>query len=68
MTAYRYQLDVRDNLSQLSSCLANNALLSQFVFSEKVEEGHHQQRLVKREDGTPRQSGALVVPDSDGGS
>ena len=62
MTTYRYQLDVRDNFSQLSSCLANNALLSQFVFSEEAEGGgghHHQQRLVKREDGTARHSGAL---------
>ena len=62
MTTYRYQLDVRHNFSQLSSCLANNALLSQFVFSEEGEGGGghlHQQRLVKREDGTARHSGAL---------
>ena len=57
MAAVRYQLDVRDNFSQLSSCLANNDLLSQFVFSEETGgggggEGHH--RLVKREEGTAR--------------
>ena len=61
MAAVRYQLDVRDNFSQLSSCLANNDLLSQFVFSEEADgggggggggEGHH--RLVKREEGTAR--------------
>ena len=50
--AIRYKLDVRDNFSQLPSCLANNPLLSQFVLSEEAEGGH--QRLVKREEGTAR--------------
>ena len=56
MTSYRYQLDVSDNFSQLSSCLANNALLSQFLFSKQEEEGggSGHSRLVKREEGTAR--------------
>ena len=52
MASYRYQLDLSQNFSQLSSCLANNALLSQFVFSEEEAGGHH--RVVKREEGSAR--------------
>ena len=59
MTSYRYQLDVSDNFSQLSSCLANNALLSQLLFSKKEGDasaggGVGLSRLVKREEGTAR--------------
>ena len=56
MTSYRYQLDLSQNFSRLSSCLANNALLSQFVFSEEEAggAGHGHHRVVKREEGSAR--------------
>ena len=54
MTSYRYQLDVHGNFSQLSSCLANNALLSQILLGEESDGGGRHHSFVKREDGTAR--------------
>ena len=49
-THYRYQLNVTEDFSQLSSCIQNNRLLSQLVLL-KEKEGH---TVVRREEGTGR--------------
>ena len=49
-THYRYQLNVTEDFSQLSSCIQNNRLLSQLVLL-KEKEGHS---VVRREEGTGR--------------